>query len=111
MRKSFFSILLTFFLSMTTSHALAYDIAVPNADGVTIYYNFINDETELSVTNGESGVLYTGNVVIPDEVTIDNKWKVTSIGYSAFKNCRGLTSVTIPNSVTSIESSSFQYCI
>ena len=37
-----------------------YDIEVKNADGVTIYYNFINDSTELEVTNGNG---YSGNVV------------------------------------------------
>ena len=30
--------------------ASAYDIEVKNADGVTIYYNYINDGTELEVT-------------------------------------------------------------
>ena len=35
---------------------------------------------------------------------------VTSIGQSAFNNCSGLTSVTIPSSVTSIGSGAFIYC-
>ena len=30
--------------------ASAHDIEVKNADGVTIYYNYINDGTELEVT-------------------------------------------------------------
>ena len=38
-------------------------------------------------------------------ITIPNS--VTSIGSSAFEGCSGLTSVTIPNSVTSIGSSAF----
>ncbi len=41
-------------------------------------------------------------------VTIPNS--VTSIGSWAFSYCSGLTSVTIPNSVTSIERSAFSYC-
>ncbi|MBQ0120339.1 MAG: leucine-rich repeat protein, partial [Bacteroidales bacterium] len=41
-------------------------------------------------------------------VTIPNS--VTSIGKSAFYKCSGLTSVTIGNSVTSIGSSAFYYC-
>ena len=41
-------------------------------------------------------------------VTIPNS--VTSIGSSAFGNCSGLTSVTIPNSVTSIEYGAFWGC-
>ena len=35
---------------------------------------------------------------------------VTSIGNNAFQECTGLTSVTIPNSVTSIGNSAFLYC-
>ena len=41
-------------------------------------------------------------------VTIPNS--VTSIEYSAFRDCTGLTSVTIPNSVTSIGESAFYFC-
>ena len=41
-------------------------------------------------------------------VTIPNS--VTSIGYSAFRRCHGLTSVTIPNSVTSIGNRAFWGC-
>ena len=41
-------------------------------------------------------------------VTIPNS--VTSIGWSAFRGCSGLTSVTIPNSVTSIGYCAFDGC-
>ena len=41
-------------------------------------------------------------------VTIPNS--VTSIGYGAFSGCSGLTSVTIPNSVTSIGDWAFSSC-
>ncbi|MDY4745265.1 MAG: leucine-rich repeat domain-containing protein, partial [Bacteroidaceae bacterium] len=41
-------------------------------------------------------------------VTIPNS--VTSIGIHAFYGCSGLTSVTIPNSVTSIGDFAFSYC-
>ena len=96
--------------------ASAHDIEVKNADGVTIYYNYINDGTELEVTFRGSyydsySNEYQGNVAIPEEVTYMNRTrKVTSIGVRAFYYCTGLTSVTIGNSVTSIGVRAFYYC-
>ena len=90
--------------------ASAYDIKVENADGVTIYYNYYNNGTELEVTNN-GGSCYSGVVNIPEEVTYMGRTrKVTSIGQSAFRYCRDLTSVTIPNSVTSIGNEAFSCC-
>ena len=92
--------------------ASAYDFALENSDGVTIYYNYIlnGKETELEVTsfNPYYHNSYNKNVVIPEEVTYMNRTlKVTHIGSYAFYKCTGLTSVIIPNSVTSIGYNAF----
>ena len=103
--------LFSILLSMVGTRALAYDIAVENADGVTIYYNYFNDGKDLEVTKNGWGNTYSGVVVIPEEVTYMNRTrKVTSIGEEAFRSCNSLTSITIPNSVTIISDCAFWDC-
>ncbi len=103
-------------LSLVGANASAHDIAVKNADGVTIYYNWTNDNKELAVTYRDYSYNtytneYTENVVIPESVIYNNEtYSVTSIGYRVFRDCSALTSVTIPNSVTSIGGYAFWGC-
>ena len=107
------SFLLALLLSMAGITAAAHDIAVENEDGVTIYYVWTNGNTELAVSYGGNSYSsysneYSDNVVIPESVTYNGAtYPVTSIGGYAFYDCSALTSVTIPNSVTSIGSSAF----
>ena len=110
--KGLFVALVALIMCFVCNEAYAYDFAVENADGVTIYYNYINGGRELEVTYKERYEEdYSGSVVIPEEVTFMNRTrKVTSIGESAFHDCSGLTSVTIPNSVTSIGGGAFAGC-
>lgn len=78
--------LLLLVLMLLPMVASAHDIEVQNGDGVTIYYNYINDGNKLEVTfrgtsYDEYSDEYTGNVVIPEEVTYMNStYSVTSIG-------------------------------
>ena len=53
----------------------------------------------------------TGNLVIPAEVENEGvTYLVAEIASWAFNSCEGLTSVTIPNSITKIGNNAFGYC-
>lgn len=96
-------------LSLICFKAYSYDLAIPNSDGKTIYYDWLNDKTELSVSSGESK--YSGEIVIPESVSYNNKsYPITQIGRSAFGGCSELTSLIIGNKVTSIEDEAFWGC-
>ena len=63
-------------------------------DGNTLEYEFKTDES-----SGEKHVAITGNGDIKGNLTIPSKIDgclVTSIGGSAFWDCSGLTSVSLP---------------
>ena len=83
----------------------AYDLEV---DG--IYYNILSmSDLTVEVTKGDNE--YSGEVIIPSIVSYKSKaLTVTSIGYGAFYDCRGLISVTIGNSVTYIGNYAFYNC-
>ena len=65
----------------------------------------VQDDGTIKITDCNESA--SGALTIPS--TIDGK-KVASIGYRAFNYCRGLTNITIPDSVTSIGSSAFSSC-
>lgn len=75
--------------------------------------NFVptsDTEIELSSKNNEEDG-YNGDVVIPGEVTIeDQTYTVSSIGESAFADCTEITSVFIPESISTIAGTAFDGC-
>ena len=70
-----------------------------------IYYNLSGGNASVAPNpNGK----YSGSIIIPESVTYgDATYSVTSIGDRAFEDCSGLTSITIPNGVTSIGGQAF----
>ena len=67
---------------------------------------------EVMVGNGEDVAIdkeAQGELIIPESVTDSdgNSYSVTSIGRGAFKYCLGISAINIPNTVISIASSAF----
>ena len=74
-------------------------------------YRVNDDGVSVTVTGHVNGYDATGPLVIPESVSYENTdYAVTNIGNSAFLYCFYLTSLTIPNSVTTIEDGAFAYC-
>ena len=65
------------------------------------------DKNSVSIVNYKS---YTGDLVISGTVTAGNTFTVTNISERLFENYTGLTSVVVPNTVTSIGKCAFYGC-
>ena len=112
------------------SGSLIYACYSDNDQAVVYGYNYENPPTNIVIPSTVSyeGVTYNVIGIDPNafrKTFINNNWaeiscssltsvtipnSVTSIGAEAFRNCSSLTSVTIPNSVTSIGNWAFNSC-
>ena len=99
---------LTSIFMLCCSAIYAYDFKV---DG--IYYN-ITSTTDKAVAVTYHNTIYnsySGDIVIPETVEYNGAiYSVTSIGNSAFYACSSLTSIELPEGVTSIGHNAFQGC-
>ncbi len=76
-------------------------------DDVYYFLNSENQTAEVSYGNN-----YKGKLTLPNSVDYEgDTYTVKSFAYAAFKDCGDLTSINIPNSVTSIGGSAFDGCI
>ena len=89
--------------AMLWNTVTAYDFEV---DG--IYYNIISSvDKTVEVSGYVRNIGFKGNIVIPERI---NGYSVTTIGNYAFKACRSLTGINIPNSVVNIGWDAFYSC-
>lgn len=100
-KKKFVAIL----CAISCQLSFAYDFQI---DGIC--YNVIDTDSKcVEVTQYPHR--YSGDISIPKSVLYNEaNYNVIRIGESAFYDCEGLTSIEIPNSVTSIEQSAFYGC-
>lgn len=69
-----------------------------------------NDGVSASLTFDDTD--YCGSIVIPEETEHEGQqYPVTAIGKYAFADCSKLTSVTVPSTVTTVETGAFTNCI
>lgn len=75
-----------------------------------IWYTLVEKAKTAEVIAPTDGTYYTGSIVIPSVVINDDvEYSVVTIGENAFESCSELTSIVIPNSVSSIENDAFSH--
>ena len=68
-----------------------------------IYYDLYSNGYQAEVVKSPDNNRYRGNIDIPSTITYEGTtYDVTIIGYGAFEQCKDVTSISIPNSVTEI---------
>ena len=97
-------VMLVVLMLMTTSSAMAEVI-----DGIRY---MLDPDTKTATVLPKMEGKYPGDIIIPEKVKGNDgvEYVVASLGASCFEGCTGLTSITIPSSVTSLGDGCFQDC-
>ena len=69
----------------------------------------IDSDAKTATLTANTGEKYSGDIVVPEKVKASDgvEYPVTAFADNAFNNCKGLKSITIPSSVTSLGMSCF----
>ena len=81
----------------------SYDFCEANADGMMLYYNYVEQDYCELVAGPEK---YTGVIRIPARAGV-RQTPVVGVGNVAFFRCDGLTEVDLPSTMLYLESASF----
>ena len=97
-------VMLVVLMLMTTSSAMAEVI-----DG---FRYLLDSETKTATLLPKREGKYSGDIIIPEKIKGNDgvEYIVASLGASCFEGCTGLTSITIPSSVTSLGGACFSGC-
>ena len=104
--KSLF--LLVAMLLVATSNVLA-QASYETIDGIRY---LIDSDAKTATVVANNAEKYSGEIVVPEKVKASDEieYPVAAFGDNAFKECSGLTSITIPSSVTSLGENCFEKC-
>lgn len=116
----YLAVMTSLLLASQIAHSQTFSDVSPS--GHTLYYwvNYNSNNTVLLVNNPNSYgdtidasayLNYTGNLIIPMTVVHNGTtYNVNSINYACFRDCVGLTSVSIPSTVRNIGYECFKNC-
>lgn len=99
-------VMLVVLMLMTTSSAMAQEAKFEVIDG---FRYLLDSDTKTATLVPKTDGKYSGDIIIPEKVKGNDgvEYIVASLVASCFKDCSGLTSITIPSSVTSLGKSCF----
>ena len=101
--------MLVVLMLMTTSSAMAQELKIEVIDG---FRYLLDSDAKTATLVPKPYVKYSGDIIIPEKVKGNDgvEYIVASLGASCFEGCSGLTSITIPSSVTSLGDFCFYGC-
>ena len=102
-------VMLVVLMLMTTSSAMAQEAKYEVIDG---FRYLLESDTKTAMLLPKKEGKYSGDIIIPEKVKGNDgvEYIVASLVASCFEGCSGLTSITIPSSVTSLSESCFYGC-
>ena len=102
-------VMLVVLMLMTTSSAMAQEAKFEVIDG---FRYLLDSDTKTATLVPKTDGKYSGDIIIPEKVKCNDgvEYVVASLCASCFEGCSGLTSITIPSSVTSLGRDCFSGC-
>ena len=102
-------VMLVVMMLMTTSSAMAQEAKFEVIDG---FRYLLDSDTKTATLLPKKEGKYSGDIIIPEKVKGNDgvEYIVASLVASCFEGCSGLTSITIPSSVTSLGDHCFDGC-